>query len=180
MREIYVALKGYIESQRPWLDYVLTRYSMKLGPVFDWEMEVIDVGQFPLITLGAGSMQRKWFANNLALMIRYQIEINGYILHDDNELNAHAIQDFAEVFPMIFEPALLPANNEYSDQAISIINESTGLPQPYYITYDDEVPISDLQLGYQYIGDAFCRSFTCTWVGYVQRQATITPFVQPS
>ena len=123
--------------------------------VFPFESENVDVEMLPCVMLGKVTWQKAWVAAPFEIEIRYEVEMTGYLVFDDNELNAKAMLNFTTEFSLMFE--------DRDAEEIEIPGRT------YRIHYHSEPPLDAGELDYSFVGGAFCRSFHCTWHGWITR-----------
>lgn len=152
--EVIPALKNFIWSNKAMIDAVLEPLGQTLKEVFDFDTYA-DVDTFPCIMLGNPSFQKRWVAAPFLIEVRYEVPINGFVLHDDRAENAVAIRRMLRAVSDMFE----------FKAAETLPVSGTTLE----IHYHSEPPLDSGSVEYTYVGEHFCRQFEAVWHGYITR-----------
>lgn len=157
--KVVEAVHGYLESWRGEYNAMFSPYGVEMGTIFDFECEVVPLEAFPCITMGNPRFRKQWVASTYLLEDVYDITLNGYVAYEDNALNAKLIRMFNDRTSINFE--------DIRGEEIPLADSNLR------IHYHSEMPISEGNIDYTLIGNAFCRSFTLEWRGYLTRQALV-------
>jgi hypothetical protein len=147
------------ENYVPLVNSRLLPYKESLKSVDKTGVIVVDDGMYPLIQLGSPSIVDKaWYSTSFTVVETYEIQINGYVLHDDNDRNAEMIMVMADCLTYLFEAT-----------------ENFHLQLPgceIKLFYDPDrgtVPLSQVTTDTEIVGNddqtLFLRSFTANWQG---------------
>lgn len=155
--EVKDALKNYIleRSEKINSELSIIAPGTELKKVYKFESANVPLGNYPCIFLGDSSFKKDWVAAPYLIEVRYEIQMSGYIVYADNEINAGLIDKFADVFSDIFE--------DKNGEAIQLENG-------HILHYHSEPPLDEMVIDYAMIGDAFCRSWVAQWHGWITRQ----------
>ena len=161
--ETVLAVVGYLQSRVTDINAVLGVYNLNLRgtDILDYESQVMSIDRIPCMMLGEElTVKKSWNEAHYGIVEQYSFDINGYLSYSDVDHNARAIRRFAQVVSQVLED-----------------KRCEELPLPYYewkLTWPaDQPPASQIEVGYAFIGDAFCRSFHIQTTFVLERNALI-------
>lgn len=159
--EVVQAVVAYLESCRNIFDDNLAQYNLTLRGIYDHEKDTIPVDMYPCLMLGDNlHVNKRWNEAHYGIEESYSFEINGYLIYSTDQHNATAIRLFADTLSRVCE------RHEMEELSLGV-NE-------WKIVWPPEQPaLSDVEIGYAYIGEAFCRSFHANLTMVVDRSMLI-------
>jgi hypothetical protein len=160
MRTFKQALENFVNANIEHFNQYLNPYNLSLVSVLPFEPDVLDVSQFPCLALGDVQRNTQWDEAHYRLREVYTCRVVGYIIYDDNQYNARAIESFEESFKRLFELR--------SSQTIDIPGELCKLEF-------EEFNVPESSLDYQVVGDNLTRIFVSTFRTAMYRPANIYP-----
>lgn len=156
MDEVIPALAALIRSNIEKVNTALIPFGgLKIKKVHEFEPETLGATSFPCITLGNVTSNKQWVAAPYIIEELFSVKITLYLIHADTEKNAQALRAAVTALGKIFE------------MRESEVMEVSG--KPYQIHYNADVPLSEAELDYAFIGNAFLRAAYFTWNGLVTR-----------
>lgn len=158
--ETIEAVAEYLRVKKPVIDESFSD-GLSLRTVYEWETQVVPTDMMPCLMLGDSvAIVKDWVAAHYQIADVYEFEVNGYVTYHDNKANAKIIRNFASAVSRVFEH-----------------KDAEEIPMPIdewkLVWLTDKPPAPEVEIGYAYIGDAFCRSFHMKLRYMLERSALI-------
>lgn len=156
-----LAIQAFLLSKKSEYDDVLGNWNLSLKRVYEFYTEVVPLDHIPCIMMGDQlDVQKKWEGAHYHLSDLYTTELSGFVVYADNKANARAIRQFADITSQLFEHS--------SAEEIEAPDFEWKFVWP-----ENSPPASQVEIGYQFIGEAFCRAFHITIAYQLERTALI-------
>lgn len=156
MDEVTLALAEFMRTNIGMVDLVIRPFNnLKIKHVHEFEPETLGNTSFPCFTLGDITSSKRWVAAPYLIEELFSVKISLYLIHADTDKNANALKAAATALGRMFEMR--------SAEVIQIPGKT------YELHYNADVPLSEAELGYTFINNAFLRAAYWTWNGLTTR-----------